>query len=515
LVAEVPNYQHYTEFNYHYRDKDYAAAAASARATLEIGHWAGPWYLALAYDGMGEDDKAMEALAKARALEPNLTIETVREMMDALFHDQGHVALLMDGHAQLMVLEESQATQRPVIAVLPFDNMSGDPEQEYFADGITEDIITALSRFQEIGVIGRNTTFQYKGQAVDARAIGEDVGASHVLEGSVRRLEGRVRVTAQLLDTMNGTHLWAETFDSDLTTGDIFEIQDQVTSSVASIIGGAHGVIAQRAAEVAMRDETRSLQSYECVLLKIHYEYHTSRKTHSRAFECLMDTVERDPDYADAQAALAYLAAEAYGGFFADPDIPPEQYLEIALGAGRRAARIEPFNAKARWTLAYVEFLSGDVAAFLKNAEKAIELNPNESDVKGGAGTLLAFAGEYERGRQLIEEAIRLNPYHPHWWLFGTTMAHLMSGRTDLALDAILKTADEENHWQYIWRAIVYAELNNIADAEAAIGNLLALRPSYTIAEYRAEAGYWNCTPEFIALGADALRKTTLPEGTN
>ena len=149
-LHNLPIWHHYTEFNYHYRDKDFVAAAASARASQGIEHWGAPWYLALAYAGMGENDKAMEAFAKARALEPNLTTDFVREARGTLFLDEAHLALLMDGHAGLLEIEQSRAPSRPVIAVLPFDNMSDDPEQEYFADGITEDIITRLARFSDI-----------------------------------------------------------------------------------------------------------------------------------------------------------------------------------------------------------------------------------------------------------------------------------------------------------------------------------------------------------------------------
>jgi adenylate cyclase len=514
LVAEVVNWHNYTEFNYHYRDEDYAAAAASARATLEIEHWAGPWYLALAYAGMGEADKAMEALDKARALELDLTTEVVEEMVDALFLDQGHIALLMDGHAQLMALEESLTPSRPVIAVLPFDNMSGDPEQEYFADGITEDITTRLSRFGDLAVIARNSAFQYKGEAVDVEAVAKKLGADYVVEGSVRRSESRVRVTAQLLEAGAATHMWADTYDRDLTAGDVFDIQDEITEAIVGVIAGVHGVIARTAASAA-RQRPENLDSYECVLIANGYERTTSVENWHMAKTCLDAVLTREPDYVDALAAYSYIATDGYAMGWASSDAEGEEMLAAALAAGERAVDLAPDDANSHRQLSYASFVSGDVAGFRAHAERGLALNPNDSNVMGDTGTLMSFSGSYDRGLELITEAIARNPHHPNWWYLGVVSAHWMNGRHEDAAAALTKIDQPDNFWPYLMRTVVSTELRDAEGAAAALAQLYQLYPDFNIATYRVEAAYWQPTPEFIERAIAALRKAGVPEGTD
>ena len=190
----------------------------------------------------------------------------------------------------------------PSIAVLPFDNMSGDPEQDYFADGIAEDILTQLSRFRGIKVIARNSSFQFKGQALDIREIGRKLGTDYVLEGSVRRAGDQLRVTVQLLDAEDGSHVWAEAYDRDVDVAALFEVQDAITSEIAGILAGAPGVIARSEIESIKRKAPGSLDSYECVLLGHRYQLNPTEEWHLAARDCLEAAVESDPDYAEAWA---------------------------------------------------------------------------------------------------------------------------------------------------------------------------------------------------------------------
>ena len=393
LTDNLPIWHHYTEFNYHYRDKDFVAAAASARASQGIEHWGAPWYLALAYAGMGENDKAMEAFAKARALEPNLTTDFVREARGTLFLDEAHLALLMDGHAGLLEIEQSRAPSRPVIAVLPFDNMSDDPEQEYFADGITEDIITRLARFSDIGVIARNSSFQYKGKNVDIRTVADALGATYVLEGSVRRSENEIRVTAQLLDPSDGTHLWAETWDRSLAVGNIFAIQDEITSAVAGVIAGAHGVIARVEVEDILRRDVGSLEAYECVLLTQAYERSANQDSWNRAYGCLANVLDNEPDQAEALAAFAFLSSDSYAGFFGD-ETQRDKNGRDSDRAIKEALKLAPGNPKIQWMAMYVKFVLGDIEGFRMHADRARALNPNDPDIKGYAGGPARLIGQ-------------------------------------------------------------------------------------------------------------------------
>ncbi|MDP6952765.1 MAG: adenylate/guanylate cyclase domain-containing protein [Alphaproteobacteria bacterium] len=190
----------------------------------------------------------------------------------------------------------------PSIAVLPFDNLNADPEQEYFADGLAEDILTRLAAFLDLKVIARNSSFQYKGAAVDVREVGRELGADYVLEGSVRRDAASIRISAQLLDARDGSHVWTETYDRDLSIGSVFAIQDEITEHVTAAIGGAHGAIAASGIGRLGGAPVGDLRSYECVLLAYQYTGLPTVEIHKTARDCLEEVVVRDPNYVEALA---------------------------------------------------------------------------------------------------------------------------------------------------------------------------------------------------------------------
>jgi len=205
------------------------------------------------------------------------------------------------------------------IAVLPFDNLSGDPKQDYFSDGITEQVITDLTRFRTLNVIARNSTFKYKGRPVDVRQVGTELGVGYVLEGSVRREAKYVRVTAQLLDAQTGAHLWAETYDRDLTASGLFEVQDDITARVVGAIGGAYGALSRAPLEQSETKDTTRLDVYECVLRTYEYWAILSEAEHLKARECLERSVGADPNYSEAWALLARVYADEYEQGFNPP----------------------------------------------------------------------------------------------------------------------------------------------------------------------------------------------------
>jgi TolB-like protein/class 3 adenylate cyclase/Tfp pilus assembly protein PilF len=395
----------------------------------------------------------------------------------------------------------------PTIAVLPFANMSGDPGQEYFADGVTEDIITALAQFQPFGVIGRNSTFRYKDQAVDVREVARDLGADYVVEGSIRRAGQRIRVTVQLLDGANAKHLWGEAYDRDLTAADVFAIQDEITNQVANTIADAHGVVSRARSREARSAGTTELSSYQCVL-KL-YEYHSvsTEEAHRVALECLERTVKTDPNYSDAWAALA----ELYGDVYALNYNPRERPLDLALQAAQRAQALDPTSQFAQYALAFTYFYRRDLGNTLASVEKLVSLNPNNGYYLGFAGWAIAYTGQWDRGREMIEKAAKLNPYQPTWLLYPLIFDHYRKGEYELALAVTEKLNLPGFFWTPVCFAMIYAQLGRLDEARAKLQEAVALQPDFA-QRPRHHIGAFVFQEEVIEQVMDGLRKAGLPD---
>jgi len=303
----------------------------------------------------------------------------------------------------------------PAIAVLPFDDLSEEAGQGFFADGLTEDIITGLSRFSNLRVIARNSTFQYKGQAVDVREVGEALGVRYVLEGSVRRAGDSLRVTAQLLDARDGTHLWADNYARNLTTADIFAIQDSIMERIVGVLADEFGVISRAGLKETAARHTDNLSAYECVLRAYAYYELITPQEHLAVRACLEEAVAADPSYAEAWGWLSYMYQDEYKfGFNLRPD--GEAPLAMAIAASEKAIMADATSQIGYETLANGHYFSGDVERFRRAAERALSLNPNNSRTVAVLGNLLAFAGDWDRGIALTDKAVSLNPNHPTWY---------------------------------------------------------------------------------------------------
>jgi TolB-like protein len=317
-----------------------------------------------------------------------------------------------------------QVPDRPSIAVLPFQNMSGDPEQEYFADGMVEEIITALSRFRQLFVIARNSSFTYKGRAVDVKQVGRELGVRYVLEGSVRKSGSRVRITGQLIDTATGTHLWADRFDGAFE--DIFELQDQVT---ARVVGAVAPKIEEAEIERAKRKPTESMDAYDQFLRGMASLYKWTREGNEEALAHFYKAIELDPNYAAAYglAARVYIQKNA-GGWVIDRVrelAETEQLARRAIDLGRDDA-----VALATAGFALSDFLDlveeGDVII-----DKALSLNPNLAWVWLYSSWVKASLGEPEIALERIGQALRLSPNDPMTYSFhaAKAWAELFAGR--------------------------------------------------------------------------------------
>jgi adenylate cyclase len=340
--------------------------------------------------------------------------------------------------------DNGEMPRGPVIAVLPFANMSADPDQEFFADGLTEDIITGLSRFNDIGVIARNSTFRYKGLAVDIREVGEELGARYVLEGSVRKAGSRIRVTAQLIDSLDQTHIWADKFDRDLNTDDLFALQDELNERVMGAIADGWGAISRARAKATRSRPTHDLEAYECVLRGYEYFVLMTPESHALARESLEHAVKRDPNYTDAWAFLCTVYADdAFNAFNTVDDA-----ARRAIEAGERAIALDSSHAWAHASVAWAHYCAGEIEPACREADIAIRLNPNNAILIGTMGFIFAFTPDWQRGLALIEKAIRLNPMHPVYFHAALFACYLRAGELDAAVEQIQAAKNTMKWWR-------------------------------------------------------------------
>ena len=326
--------------------------------------------------------------------------------------------------------KDAQRPEKPSIAVLAFENMSGDPEQEYFSDGISDDIITALSRSPWLFIIARNTTFTYKGSNVDVRRVAEDLGVRFVLEGSVRRSGDKVRVTAQMIDGLTGGHVWSERYDGQLK--DVFDLQDEITRNVvASIQTTVHLSTIQEPVERASRPD---LTVWELTMRSWHLLYDFNRESYAHAKTLLERALAIDPESAEANMMLSLINHHiALMGFAKDT----RPAMETAYALGRRATQLDDRNEYAHWALGISCWGLLKYDESLAALERAVALNPNCSLAYGSLGTLLGIIGRSDEAIVNQEIAIRSNPLDPSIFFrfSGLALAHYMAGRYELAIE--------------------------------------------------------------------------------
>ena len=396
---------------------------------------------------------------------------------------------------------------KPSIAVLPFQNMSGDPEQEYFADGMVEEIITALSRFRQLFVIARNSSFTYKGQAVDVRQVGRELGVRYVLEGSVRKAANRVRIAGQLIDTSTGAHLWADRFDGALA--DVFDLQDQVTASVVSAIAPK---LEQAEIERAKRKPTESLDAYDYFLRGIPGVRLWTKEANSEALAHFYRAIELDPNFASAYGMAARCYAQRRGSGW-DTDRPREISETIRLAA--RAAELGRDDAVALCTaglgLTFVCNKPEDGAALI---DRALVLNPNLALAWLFSGWAKVWLGEPEIAIEHVARAMRLSPHDPHVFNMQavTACAHFFAGRiSEAASWAEMAGRERPNH---LIAACISAASNaltgHLGEAERAMARVRQLDPAMRISNLRERCPIRR--PEDFAGLTNGMRKAGLPE---
>jgi adenylate cyclase len=392
--------------------------------------------------------------------------------------------------------------EKPSIAVLPFVNMSADPEQEFFADGITEDIITELSRFKDLLVIARNSSFAFKGEARDVKEIGRKLGVRYVVEGSVRRAGDRVRVTAQLIDAVNDSHLWAERYDRELT--DIFALQDEVTRAIVTAVAPQ---LASVERERAKRKPPDSLDVWECYQRGLWHLYHLTAEHNPKAKDFFGRANALDPGFATSHAALAYaLYVDVIMGFVSEPG----DSLQRGLTEARLAVSLDDGDAFGYLALGKNSFLLGHNDAAMDAYRKALVINPNLAMAHHGLGLSLCMIGHAEEAIASFDEAAQSSPRDPIFWAFlmGKSLAMYCADRYEEGLALAAKARQQPNGEAVIWAYL--SDLDRKEEAHAALEAARKIKPDLSFGFFEM-ALPWH-VPELKERFTDGLRKAGLPE---
>jgi adenylate cyclase len=397
-----------------------------------------------------------------------------------------------------------QLPDRASIAVLPFQNMGDDPEQEYFADGMVEEIITALSRFKSLFVIARNSSFTFKGRAVDIKEVGRRLGVRYVLEGSVRKAAGKVRITGQLIDALTGAHIWADRFERDLT--DVFALQDEVTIAVVTAI---EPKLVQTEIASAARRGPENLTAYDCYLRAIPQYYPATRDGNAAAIRLARRALELDPQFATV-AALAGVChmQNVLWGYATDPEFDRKEAIRLS----RLALSVDDGDADTlAWAALISTFMIADNEHEIEMVDRAVALNPNSFNVWHCRGWVCRNAGLMEEAVRSFEHAYRRSPLDPRlqFTFAGMGMALIELGRFEEAIVAGKKAQRHNPYFSSTYRclAAAFAHLGRDAEAREAVTRLVELDPGVTISAWVARGGQAKSK-----MMIEGLRKAGLPE---
>ena len=453
----------------------------------------------------------LEGLAEPGGITVSEAVQgAVRGRVSATFADQGEQQvknIVHTVHAYRLVKAQREAvssasSEKPSIAVLPFANMSGDPEQEYFADGISEDILTGLSKLRWFFVIARNSSFTYKGKAVDVKRVARELGVRYVLEGSVRKGGNRVRITTQLIDASTGNHIWADRYDGDLT--DVFALQDEITKKVVAAIEPklleAEGI----------RSQNRSpedLGAWDMVIQANSLFWRLTKGEGDAAIAILQRAIERYPNYAPAHSMLAFdLLVSGYIGWAL-----MEPQLQQAASLAARAEELDHGDPWAHLALGYVAFVRRRTSAAAAEFQRALALNPNFAAAHGYLGWALAFDGQSEQAIAHLKEAIRMSPHDPQNAIFNTglAVAHYLAGRFAEAVERSRETLQQRSAFTAGHRIYCasLAQNGQIDEAREALARLKEVHPDLSIAWIESNVPY---TAAPMAKFVEGMRKAGL-----
>jgi adenylate cyclase len=395
---------------------------------------------------------------------------------------------------------------RPAIAVLPFDNLSGDPEQEYFADGVAEDLITRLSDWRYFPVIARNSSFTYRGGSVDVKRVSRELGVRYVVEGSVRRAGDRVRISAQVIDATTGHHVWAERYDRDLT--DMFALQDEITEA---IVASMHPQLGQYETERALRKEPHNLSAWEYAQRGWWHFNRMTKGDNARAKSFIEKAIELDPNFGWAFYCLAFTLYHDI--FFAWIDEPARSIADV-VRAAEKAVLLDDKDPLPHVVLALAYSLTGEREKTIAAAELAVQLGPSLAFAYEVLGWILAMTGRPKEGIANLEKALRLSPRDPFIFDFlaGMAVAHFVAGRYEEAVDWARRSLQRKPDYltSSLALAASLAHLGRVDEARRAVQETLQHSPEFTLAS--ASLVLSAGEPDFVERAIDGLRKAGLKE---
>jgi adenylate cyclase len=380
-------------------------------------------------------------------------------------------------------IQALELPDKPSIAVLPFTNMSDDSEQEYFSDGITEDLITDLSKISGLFVIARNSVFIYKGKAVKIAEVGRALGVRYVLEGSVRKANGRVRITAQLADATTERHLWAERYDRDLK--DIFSLQDEVAQKIVAALAVK---LTEDEEKRLVRKYTDNMEAYDSFLQGLGYKNRYTKEANVQARQLYERAIDLDPEFALAYALLGLTHLHEWQlGWSQDP-----RSLEQAFELVQRAIALDDSLPLGHRFLGEVYLWKKQHEQSIAELEKAIALNPNDADGLAMLGSTLNWTGRPEEAIGLVKKAMRLNPMYPVWYLWNLGHAYFLTGRCEVAIETFKRVLDRNPGFlpAHVYLTVSYIELGRQEEARAEAAEVMKLSPQTSTGAWKQRLPY-------------------------
>jgi adenylate cyclase len=398
------------------------------------------------------------------------------------------------------------------IAVLPFKDMSPTHDQQYFADGIVEELITGLTQFPDLVVMARNSTLTYKDKPVDVRQVGKDLNVRYVVEGSIQRADQNVRVTAQLIDASTGSHIWAERYDREVSN--IFAIRDDITQSIAGTLGGVAGKVAKAETARVSEKDPNSFTAYDYVMRGWYEWYKLTREGNAAARNLFELATKIDPNYARAYAGLAWTYSSDYDFEWTDDF---DKTLKLVLENASRAVRLDHDDYQAHWALGWASLYNRDFEKAMAEYLRARELNPNDSELLAEMSNLLVYVGQPKQAIDQLKKAIQLNPFHESWFVEFLGWAYEQAGMPKEAIETLepvldLQNPDDDQLWYLPTLAAAYADpaVGRMDDARKVVKTILSRKPEFSISKNVSELPYK--TDEQRDRYVNALRRAGLPD---